>query len=89
MSYKNYTDFHSTSSFVCRKLAQRDRRLRLIAHLRGVCYLGSLEAFDSNTLRQRCALVRLVALAHEVLRWLVNIPRLNQAKPKPINEKGR
>ena len=53
MSYKNYTDFHSTSSFVCRKLAQRDRRLRLIAHLRGVCYLGSLEAFDSNTLRQR------------------------------------
>jgi hypothetical protein len=87
VSHQHYNNFQSASNPITRSVDRRGRRAKLVAQLRSVCFLASHEAFDCNTLRQRCALVRLVAQAHDVLRALLNVPELNQAKPKPKNQK--
>jgi hypothetical protein len=67
-----YPKFPRITNQITRALAQREQQTKLIDHLKGVAYFGSLVAYDSATLHQRCTLARLVAATDDALRQLCN-----------------
>lgn len=59
---------------ITRQLERRDRRDKLIHHLRSAAYFASLASYNTVGLADRCRLARLVGEIDQTLRRLVNEP---------------